>query len=511
MGTTAISYRRKRKAYPPDTTSSSDGSASSVPVCVVTPSQVSSPVVPTTTAASPWRRNSVLFAADLGALTVSLGAANSVVMLYVGPAMPIALLTAGVLCLGIYMLAGLYPTLPRPPVEEIGALAVATTVGFAVFDVAALTFGEAAARPTALVLAFAWPMALVLLPLGRAAVRTLLAEQPWWGCPVVVIGAGPVGRRVVRALQLQPELGLRPVAILDNDASARAEAEAECGVPALGPVSLAPHYATRLGLPYALVAAPSGVTVSTVIERYARHFRRLIIVPDIEGVATLWVGVRDVGGAPGFEVQHRLLTPWRYLKRVVDFGIAFLLIFPLLPVLVVLAIIVKLDSPGPAFYFQDRLGRGGRCFRLIKFRTMFVGAHDRLREVLDRDPEAKAEYEKYAKLKNDPRVTQVGRLFRKLSLDELPQLLNVLSGDMSLVGPRAYIPEELARMRERSWTVTRVTPGITGLWQVSGRNNLSFDERLDLDARYIQNWSFSLDLYLLARTVPTVLFRRGAA
>ncbi len=157
------------------------------------------------------------------------------------------------------------------------------------------------------------------------------------------------------------------------------------------------------------------------------------------------------------------------------------------------------------------MGQGGRCFRVLKFRTMHVGAHERLHEVLDRDPQARAEYEQYAKLKDDPRVTRVGRLLRRTSLDELPQLWNVLRGEMSLVGPRAYMPGELPRMNGRARTIGRAMPGVTGLWQVSGRNHLTFEERIDLDRRYVQNWSLSLDLYLLARTVPTVLFGRGAA
>ena len=168
------------------------------------------------------------------------------------------------------------------------------------------------------------------------------------------------------------------------------------------------------------------------------------------------------------------------------------------------------DSEGPVFFSQERLGRDGRCFRILKFRTMHVGAHKRLREVLESDPAAREEYELYAKLKDDPRITRVGRFLRQCSLDELPQLFNVLRGQMSLVGPRAYLPEELPRMVGKHRSILHVTPGITGLWQVSGRNELPFAMRLDLDLRYVRNWSVSLDLYLLARTLPTVLLRRGA-
>lgn len=153
----------------------------------------------------------------------------------------------------------------------------------------------------------------------------------------------------------------------------------------------------------------------------------------------------------------------------------------------------------------------GRIFTVLKFRTMYADADRKLDRILATDPERRREYERYHKLEDDPRVTPVGRFLRRYSLDELPQVFNVLRGEMSLVGPRAYMPTELPQMNGLSWAVLQVPPGITGLWQVSGRNALSFDQRLDLDVHYVQNWSVWLDLYLLARTVPTVLSGEGAS
>jgi lipopolysaccharide/colanic/teichoic acid biosynthesis glycosyltransferase len=198
------------------------------------------------------------------------------------------------------------------------------------------------------------------------------------------------------------------------------------------------------------------------------------------------------------------------MKRTVDFTVAAVGLLVLAPLLLLVSLLIRLDSKGPILFSQERLGRDGRCFRILKFRTMHVGAHRRLREVLERDPAAREEYELYAKLKDDPRITRMGRVLRRCSLDELPQLFNVLRGHMSLVGPRAYLPEELPKMVGKHQSILHVLPGITGLWQVSGRNELPFAMRLDLDLRYVRNWSVSLDLYLLARTLPTVLLRRGA-
>ena len=326
-----------------------------------------------------------------------------------------------------------------------------------------------------------------------------------------MLGAGPVARRAVRAIQRQPELGLRVVAMLDDDPAARGEAERELGVSAPGGLALAPGFAAHRGVRCAIVAACDGVALDAALEHHARLFRHLLVLPGLDAAPTLGVTARDVGGALGFEVRAGLLTPWRWAKRALDVAVALAAGTLLLPVLLVLAVVVRLDSPGPALFVQTRLGRGGRCFRLFKLRTMHVGAHRRLQEVLASDPAARAEYDRHAKLANDPRVTRAGRWLRRLSLDELPQLANVLLGDMSLVGPRAYLPEELDRMGRLSRRITSVTPGITGLWQVSGRNALPFDERLDLDVRYVRNWTPSLDLYLLARTIPTVMFGRGAA
>jgi lipopolysaccharide/colanic/teichoic acid biosynthesis glycosyltransferase len=170
-----------------------------------------------------------------------------------------------------------------------------------------------------------------------------------------------------------------------------------------------------------------------------------------------------------------------------------------------------MGSPGAIFYRQERMGREGRIVTILKFRTMFEDAEEKLAELLRADPALRDEYEQYHKLQNDPRVTRFGTFLRRYSLDELPQLLNVLRGDMSLVGPRAYMPSELTKMNGMARAVLQSAPGITGLWQVSGRNHLSFTDRVNLDVHYIQNWSPWLDLYLLVRTGPVVLSGEGAS
>ena len=181
------------------------------------------------------------------------------------------------------------------------------------------------------------------------------------------------------------------------------------------------------------------------------------------------------------------------------------------PVMFGIAIAVKLSSPGPIFFVDRRLGKEGKQFNCLKFRTMFVNSDEILEEYLENNPSARKEWEEYAKLKSsDPRVTRIGRFLRRHSLDELPQLLNLLKGEMSLVGPRPYLPEELDKMGRYADIILNITPGITGLWQVSGRNELTFEDRLEMDAWYITNRSLGLDIMLFLKTFQVIVEGKSA-
>ncbi len=198
------------------------------------------------------------------------------------------------------------------------------------------------------------------------------------------------------------------------------------------------------------------------------------------------------------------------LKRAIDL-VGVLLIGALaFPLLMLIAVAVKLDSKGPVAFGHERIGRGGRPFRAWKFRSMVANSDAVLLQHLQRNPMARAEWKAKQKLRNDPRVTQLGRLLRRTSLDELPQLWNVLIGEMSLVGPRPIIDDERQYYREQIALYEGVLPGLSGLWQVSGRSNTTYDERVQLDSYYVLNWSLWLDVCILVRTIPAALFGRGA-
>lgn len=198
------------------------------------------------------------------------------------------------------------------------------------------------------------------------------------------------------------------------------------------------------------------------------------------------------------------------LKTVFDYTLTFIGTLLVLPILFLIAIWIYKDSPGPVFFAHQRVGKNGKLFPCYKFRTMCVDSQERLAQLLATDAEARAEWERDFKLKNDPRITKSGAFLRKTSLDELPQVFNVLRGEMSLVGPRPIVQEELERYGKYAKEYMSVKPGITGLWQVSGRNNISYEERVSLDVDYVQNSSMLLDLKILWKTFAVVLAKKGA-
>lgn len=199
------------------------------------------------------------------------------------------------------------------------------------------------------------------------------------------------------------------------------------------------------------------------------------------------------------------------VKRLFDIVFSSVVLLIGFPLFAAVALAIKLTSPGKIFYVQERIGRGGKPFFCYKFRTMYPDAEIRLEELLKSDPGIRQEWETGFKLKNDPRVTPVGLFLRKSSLDELPQFWNVLRGELSVVGPRPVIKREIEHYyREKAAVILQVRPGLTGLWQISGRSDTSYDRRTALDIQYVQKRSFLFDLKIIAKTIPTMIFSKGA-
>jgi Undecaprenyl-phosphate galactose phosphotransferase WbaP len=415
--------------------------------------------------------------------------------------------------LGVFLLAygvaGLYPAVGLSPVDELRRICLSTTFTYLVLGAGLFLTreGETYSRGVFLL---AWLLSLAMVLLGRLLVKQSFARCPWWGYQVMILGGGRTGELLIRTLLNQPHLGIKPVAVLDDHPE---RPKHLCGVPVVGPLSAAPRLARLHDIHYAIVAMP-GVQreqLLRVLEQYGRTFPHLMMIPDLFGVASLWVSSKDLGGILGLEIRQQLLLPGpRVLKACLDIGLTSILVVVLLPVLAAIALLVRLDSPGPVFYGQHRLGQNSQPFVAWKFRSMVPRADQVLEDYLRANPELRSQWEQDHKLRYDPRITRVGRFLRRTSLDELPQLWNVLRGEMSLVGPRPIVEEEIIRYADKYNLYTKVLPGMTGLWQVSGRNNVSYEERVNLDAYYVRNWSVWLDVYILLRTVWVVVTGDGA-
>lgn len=224
-------------------------------------------------------------------------------------------------------------------------------------------------------------------------------------------------------------------------------------------------------------------------------------------IITTGLQVKEIAWVPLVEVNKVRLTGMDLgLKTLLDYSLTIPLVILMLPIFLVIAVAIKLDSPGPIIYRRRVVGVNGKIFDAFKFRTMHINGD----EILNLHPEKKAELQEKHKLKDDPRITRVGKFLRKLSLDEFPQLFNVLRNEMSLVGPRMITPEEISEYNQWGMNLLTVKPGITGKWQVSGRSDVSYQDRVRLDMFYIRNWNIWMDIQLLIQTIPAVLTRRGA-
>ncbi len=249
------------------------------------------------------------------------------------------------------------------------------------------------------------------------------------------------------------------------------------------------------------------------ISKLFRKYKNVKFAFAESGIPLLNIQIENIFTQPlsFVSVRNNLLSKNMLItKRIFDIVFSLTLIILLLPIIIITAILIKLTSKGPIFYVQERPGRFGKMIKIYKFRTMYVDAEKKLEEILKNNEELREEFRKYRKLKNDPRITPIGKILRKFSIDEIPQLFNVLKGDMSIVGPRPYQIDEINDMGEYKDIVLSVRPGLTGLWQISGRNDLSFSAKLKIETWYVLNWNLWLDLFIIIRTIPAVISGKGA-
>ena len=360
-----------------------------------------------------------------------------------------------------------------------------------------------------------WVLALGLLPMTRWLVHQALQRMGVWVRPVVVIGCGQNAAEAIRALNSEPMLGysVQRVLVPGGCSPAVGSFPTQAPIEALGEDPLATL--VRLGKPHVVLALDMDQwdAQGQLVRSLGLRYPNLTVAPPLRGLPLFGMETMHFFGHEVLMLRVRdnlaRLGP-RITKRFFDLMAASLLVVLLSPLLLYIAWRIRSEDGGPVFFIQERVGRRGGQFGCLKFRSMVMDADDRLKQYLHSHPNLTAEYERNFKIRNDPRVTRIGKFLRRGSLDELPQLFNVLRGDMSLVGPRPLLERELDRYGENICLYRLVHPGITGLWQVSGRSETTFDERAHLDAWYVKNWTLWYDIVILLRTVKVVLRRDGA-
>ncbi|HEX8727117.1 MAG TPA: sugar transferase [Ktedonobacterales bacterium] len=389
----------------------------------------------------------------------------------------------------------------------------ATTITFAVFSAYEYIFErtDIFVRDSRSLVTLSWVTVIVLVGLTRLLISSGLSALYRRGAfltPLLVVGSNRLGKLTMQQIAATPSLGYRVVGYIHHDQEGEPQDFGRFSV--LGGLSDLDAVIRSQRIEQVIITLPSSeydLIMSTVniCERAGADFR---LAPDLYEMSMARIDVDAIEGIPLIGLRRNLTHSAQFaIKRALDIAGALFVLIAGLPVWLLIALAIKLDSPGPVLHRQTRLGYRGHAFPCFKFRSMYVNAdkmRSRLEVVTDGDQRGKF------KLKDDPRRTRVGRFIRGASLDEIPQLLNVLRGEMSLIGPRPPLPVEFEKYEDWEKARLDMPPGITGLWQVRGRSDIDFDEMVLMDLYYIENWSLRLDIQIALQTIPAVLSRRGA-
>jgi exopolysaccharide biosynthesis polyprenyl glycosylphosphotransferase len=392
--------------------------------------------------------------------------------------------------------------------DEVLAIINATSAGIVMMVV--LVFISRPSFYSRLIFFYAGTIIIVLLSFSRLVKALVLRGMRRRGVGVaraIIVGAGEVGRTVMRTIVAQPELGFHIVGFVDDDPE---KGTTDIGrFKALGSLDKLYELIQDGEVDEVIITLPWQYyrKIMAIMAQCQRENVRVRIVPDLFQMTLGRMSVTTIAGIPLISTKPATYGGIsRLAKRGVDILLSLLILAILSPLMLLIAVAVKLDSEGPVFYLQERVGKGGKPFRLYKFRSMAADADMRRDELSDLNEADGPVF----KIRDDPRCTPLGRLLRRFSLDELPQFFNVVKGDMSVIGPRPALPQEVEQYKPWHRRRLEVAPGITGLWQVSGRSDLPFDEMVLLDIYYAEQWSPSLDLKILLRTIPAVLLGSGA-
>ncbi|MBQ9494565.1 MAG: undecaprenyl-phosphate galactose phosphotransferase WbaP [Treponema sp.] len=408
------------------------------------------------------------------------------------------------LILLVFYVAGLYPGIMISPVEEIKRFCLCTFFSFAGIAISIFIDDNKERIAVAIALLLAVPVATFFLPIARQIMRTLFSRFRWWGLPAVIYCTGSSGNEVIDRMLKQPDLGYKPALIVDS--SARKPREYN-GIPVFAPSKELLKTIRSINIKVAILC-----DYQADIFKIMQSYRYTITVSKKQDA--LMSGspqLKDIGGIIGLASTHHLTQKGSLMsKRMLDIAIIIISLPLVLLLCIIIALIVKITSPGPVFYGHARVGKDRKPLKCWKFRSMYKDADKQLDKLLAQNPNMRTQWEKERKFINDPRITPFGKFIRRTSLDELPQLWNIFLGQMSFVGPRPVTEGELTKYGERVNYILSVTPGLSGMWQTSGRSDTAYEERITLDSYYIQNWSVWLDIWILIKTVRVVIKGKGA-
>ncbi len=380
-----------------------------------------------------------------------------------------------------------------------------STVGVIMFAAVFLLLPRVYSRGLIVWAIFLTVLVLWLARVSQRVVRSQLRRSGVGVSRVLVVGAGDIGRTVMRTVVAEPGLGYKIVGFLDDD-----PAKVEIGrFKSLGSLEYAERVLNSEHIDEVIITLPWMYQrkILAIVRACEARGVRARVVPDLFQLSLNRLDVEEVGGLPLIGIKEPSLSrPGRIAKRALDIIVAAAILILTAPITLLTALLIRFDSPGPVLFSQTRVGERGKTFTVFKFRSMRVGAEAEQEQLRERNEATGPLF----KIRDDPRQTRFGRLLRRTSIDELPQFLNVLRGEMSVVGPRPGLPSEVARYQPWHRQRLEVKPGISGLWQVSGRSDLTFDEMCLLDIYYIENWSLALDVQIMLRTIPRVLFGSGA-
>ena len=409
----------------------------------------------------------------------------------------------------IFQIMGVYPGVALAPAEELRRFFIGSIMAYGGIILSRYiehTNWDTINTAFAISAIFAVPIFLTL----RSIFHWILNKTKLGGIPAVVFGSDETAKLAIDRIQGSLRTGYVPVLVLDDDPEG---ADSYKGIPIIHDTGLGPEIVNRYNVKMAIVAMPklAPEKLKHLLNSSVSAFRYNVIIPDFFNITNIWMAVRDFDGVLGFVTSHRLKMPWNHgIKRTMDLSIVIIGGLIILPFLLITALLVKISSPGPVLYGHKRLGKNGKPFYAYKFRSMVMDADERLKKLLESDPQKKKEWEESHKLKDDPRITLIGKFLRRTSIDEFPQLINILKGEMSLVGPRPVTEAEVAKYGDDFDRIFSVTPGLSGLWQVSGRSETDYIARVSYDTYYLQSWSVWIDIWIIFRTFGAVIRGKGA-